>query len=352
MGSCWDVVVRRMACHHGAGWGIRVAVVNGRRPLGARYASAMPTTTTGRPLKVGIQLPEVEREVRWPELLDMTRAIEDLGFDSVWVGEHLLYRWEDRPARGPWEAWTLLAAIAAATSRIELGPLVACTNFHNPALLAKQAVTIDELSGGRFVLGLGAGWNETEFRAYGYPYDHRIDRFEEAFTIIRTLLREGAIDFDGRWYQARDCELLPRGPRPAGPPLMIGSNGPRMLRATMPYADSWNSWYNDFGNRPDGVAAAPRPRGRGLPRRRARPGRGRADRRRPRPAARRRRTPPGRSSSRARCRPSAANRPSSPRPCVPSPRRASVTSSSSSTRSRSRRSKRWRRPSTILDRGA
>ena len=98
------------------------------------------TQTTGRPLKVGIQLPEVEREVRWPELLDMTRAIEDLGFDSVWVGEHLLYRWPDRPPRGPWEAWTLLSAIAASTSRIELGPLVACTNFHNPALLAKQAV--------------------------------------------------------------------------------------------------------------------------------------------------------------------------------------------------------------------
>ena len=160
----------------------------------------------------------------------MTRAIEDLGFDSVWVGEHLLYRWPDRPPRGPWEAWTLLSAIAASTTRIELGPLVACTNFHNPALLAKQAATIDEISGGRFVLGLGAGWNETEFRAFGYPYDHRIDRFEEAFTIIRTLLREGAIDFDGRWYQARDCELLPRGPRPDGPPLMIGSNGPRMLR--------------------------------------------------------------------------------------------------------------------------
>jgi len=209
--------------------------------------------TRGRPLKVGIQLPEVERDVRWPELLDMTRAIEDTGFDSVWVGEHLLYRWADRPARGPWEAWTLLAAIAASTSRIELGPLVACTNFHNPALLAKQAVTIDELSSGRFVLGLGAGWNETEFRAYGFPYDHRVDRFEEAFTIIRTLLREGAIDFDGRWYQARDCELLPRGPRPAGPPIMIGSKGPRMLRATMAHADSWNAWFNDTGNRPDGI---------------------------------------------------------------------------------------------------
>jgi probable F420-dependent oxidoreductase len=207
-----------------------------------------------RPLKVGIQLPEVERDVRWAELLDMTRAVEDLGFDSVWVGEHLLYRWPDRPARGPWEAWALLAAIAASTSRIELGPLVACTNFHNPALLAKQAATIDELSGGRFVLGLGAGWNETEFRAYGYPFDHRVERFEEAFTIIRSLLRDGAVDFDGHWYQARDCELLPRGPRPAGPPLMIGSKGPRMLRATMAHADAWNAWYNDTGNAVSGVA--------------------------------------------------------------------------------------------------
>jgi alkanesulfonate monooxygenase SsuD/methylene tetrahydromethanopterin reductase-like flavin-dependent oxidoreductase (luciferase family) len=220
-----------------------------------RYDSIVSATAaTRRQLKVGVQLPEVEREVRWPELLDMTRAIEDTGFDSVWVGEHLLYRWPDRPPRGPWEAWTLLAAIAAVTSRIELGPLVACTNFHNPALLAKQAATIDEVSGGRFILGLGAGWNEAEFRAYGFPFDHRIDRFEEAFTIIRTLLREGAIDFDGRWYQARDCELLPRGPRPAGPPLMIGSVGPRMLRATLPYVDAWNVWFNDTGNRPAGVA--------------------------------------------------------------------------------------------------
>ena len=212
-------------------------------------------TTPIRPLKVGIQLPEVEREVRWHELLDMVRATEDLGFDAIWVGEHLLYRFADRGPRGPWEAWTLMAAIAAVTSRVEFGPLVACTNFHNPALLAKQATTLDEVSGGRLVLGLGAGWNETEFRAYGFPYDHRIDRFEEAFTIIRTLLREGAVDFDGRWYQVRDCELLPRGPRPAGPPLMIGSNGPRMLRATLPYVDSWNSWFADTGNRPEGVPA-------------------------------------------------------------------------------------------------
>jgi len=210
--------------------------------------------TTGRPLRVGVQLPEVEREVRWPELLDMVRAIEDLGYDSIWLGEHLLYRWTDRPARGPWEAWTEMAAIAAVTSRVEFGPLVACTNFHNPALLAKQAATIDEISGGRFVLGLGAGWNETEFRSFGFPYDHRIDRFEEAFTIIRTLLRDGAIDFDGQFYQARDCELLPRGARPGGPPLLIGSNGPRMLRMTMPHADAWNTWFADIGNAPAGVA--------------------------------------------------------------------------------------------------
>ncbi len=213
------------------------------------------TTTPGRPLKVGVQLPEVEREVRWPEVLDMVRAIEDLGFDSIWLGEHLLYRFPDRDPRGPWEAWSSMAAIAAVTSRVVFGPLVACTNFHNPALLAKQANTIDEISGGRLVLGLGAGWNEAEFRAFGFPYDHRVDRFEEAFTIIRTLLRDGAIDFDGRWYQVRDCELLPRGPRPGGPPLMIGSNGPRMLRATVPYVDSWNSWFADTGNRPAGVAA-------------------------------------------------------------------------------------------------
>ncbi len=208
---------------------------------------------TARPLKVGVQLPEVEREVRWPELLDMTRAIEDLGYDSVWVGEHLLYRWPDRPPRGPWEAWSLLAAIAATTTRIELGPLVACTNFHDPALLAKQAGTIDEISDGRLILGLGAGWNKTEFEAFGFPFDHRIDRFEEAFTIIRTLLRDGAIDFDGRFYTLRDCELLPR-PRPGGPPLMIGSRGPRMLRISLPHVQAWNVWFSDTGNSPAGVA--------------------------------------------------------------------------------------------------
>jgi alkanesulfonate monooxygenase SsuD/methylene tetrahydromethanopterin reductase-like flavin-dependent oxidoreductase (luciferase family) len=207
-----------------------------------------------RPLKVGVQLPEVERVVRWPELLDMARVIEDLGYDSIWLGEHLLYRWPDRAPRGPWEAWATMAGLAAVTSRVTIGPLVACTAFHNPAILAKRADTIDEISGGRFVLGLGAGWNETEFRAFGVPFDHRITRFEEAFTIIRSLLRDGAVDFAGTYYEARDCELLPRGPRAGGPPLMIGSSGERMLRITAPHVDSWNAWYSDTGNRAAGVA--------------------------------------------------------------------------------------------------
>jgi probable F420-dependent oxidoreductase len=207
-----------------------------------------------RPLRVGIQLPEVERIVRWPELRSMAQLAEDVGFDSVWLGDHLLYRLTDGSTRGPWEVWTSLAAIAASTSRIRLGPLVAATAFHAPAMLAKLAATVDEVSGGRLILGLGAGWNETEFEAFGFPFDHRIDRFEEAFTVIRTLLREGRIDFDGRYVQARNAELLPPPARPGGPPILIGSTGPRMLGITMAHADAWNAWYTQYGNRPEGLA--------------------------------------------------------------------------------------------------
>lgn len=205
-----------------------------------------------RPLKVGVQLPEVEYEPRWSELAEMARLAEDIGLDSIWVGDHYLYRGGDR-SRGPWEAWTQLAAIAAITSRVEIGPLVASMSFHEPAVLAKFAATVDEISGGRLILGLGAGWNEAEYAAFGFPFDHRVSRFEEAFTIVRTLLRDGHIDFDGTYYRLRDCELLPRGPRPDGPPLLIGSSGPRMLRITMPHVQAWNAWYWWFGNRPDGL---------------------------------------------------------------------------------------------------
>jgi len=208
-----------------------------------------------RPPKGGVQLPEVERVVRWPQLADMARAAEDIGLDSLWVGDHLLYRdGQHSDTVGPWEAWTTLAGLAAVTTRIELGPLVAATGFHNPAMLAKQASTIDEISGGRLTVGLGAGWNEVEFKAFGFPFDQRISRFEEAFTIIRTLLSEGAIDFDGRFYQVRDCELRPRSSRPGGPQLLIGSTGERMLRITTPYVNAWNVWFSSYGNDPAGLA--------------------------------------------------------------------------------------------------
>src|SRR5213083_2207831 len=221
-----------------------------------RATSSSPTRSSrlspARPLKSGFQLPEVERDVRWPELAAMARLGEQLGFDSIWVGDHVLYRDDTYGARGPWEAWTQLAGIAAVTSRIAIGPLVACTSFHNPAMLAKLASTVDEISGGRLILGLGAGWNQTEYRAFGFPFDRRVARFAEAFTIIRTLLREGHIDFEGEFYSARDCELVPR-PRPGGPRLMVGSMGNRMLALTAPHVDAWNAWYGWTGNRPEGV---------------------------------------------------------------------------------------------------
>jgi probable F420-dependent oxidoreductase len=206
-----------------------------------------------RPVAVGVQLPEVEWEVPWPQLIAMARQVEDAGFDSIWVGDHLLY---DLPqgARGPWEAWTSLAALAAVTERVQLGPLVAATAFHAPAMLAKQASTVDAISGGRLVLGLGAGWNRREFDAFGFPFDHRVDRFEEAFGIIRCLLRDGRVDHHGRWYRVDDCVLHPPSPRPGGPPLLLGSVGPRMLRIGLPHVDAWNVWWSDFGNTADGFA--------------------------------------------------------------------------------------------------
>jgi alkanesulfonate monooxygenase SsuD/methylene tetrahydromethanopterin reductase-like flavin-dependent oxidoreductase (luciferase family) len=205
-----------------------------------------------RPCRVGVQLPEVERPVPWPELFSMARAAEAVGLDSVWLGDHLLYDLPGGLTRGPWEVWTSLAAIAAVTERIELGPLVASTGFHAPAMLAKQAATVDAISGGRLVVGLGAGWNEREYRAFGHPFDRRVSRFEEAFTIIRTLLREGRCDFRGTYYAVEDCVLDPMPVRPGGPPLMLGSVGPRMLRIGLPHVDSWNVWWSDYGNSASG----------------------------------------------------------------------------------------------------
>jgi alkanesulfonate monooxygenase SsuD/methylene tetrahydromethanopterin reductase-like flavin-dependent oxidoreductase (luciferase family) len=209
-------------------------------------------------MRIGIQLPEVERRVAWPEYVAMARAAEEGGFASIWIGDHLLYSGEgsrgaDRTdERGPWEAWTLLSALAAVTERVDLGPLVACAAFHPPGLLAKMAATVGEVGGGRFVLGLGAGWNEREFRAFGLPYDHRVSRFEESFAIVRGLLAGERVTLDGRFWQADDAVLLPEPGRPAR--LMIGSNGPRMLGIALPHVDAWNTWWDDYGNTAEGFA--------------------------------------------------------------------------------------------------
>ncbi len=201
-----------------------------------------------RPCKIGVQLPEVERFVPWPEYLDMARLAEQAGYDSVWVGDHLLFDLPDGTTRGPYEAWTTLAAIAAVTERVEIGPLVAATSFHAPAMLAKQAATVDAISQGRLILGLGAGWNRREYDAFGFPYERRVSRFAEALEIIVTLLREGRTTFHGEFYDVDDCVLDPPPVRDGGPPIMLGSHGPRMLSIGLPKVDSWNVWWSSYDN--------------------------------------------------------------------------------------------------------
>ncbi len=205
-----------------------------------------------RPLEVGIQLPEVERDVRWPEYVAMARAAEAAGFDSIWLGDHLLYRNDGRPERGPWEAWTMLAGLAAITERVKLGPLIACAGFHAPAMLAKIIATVDEICGGRLILGLGAGWNRPDFEAFGLPYDHRVDRFEESFEIVRRLLAGERVTYEGSYHRVDDCVLLPAPTRRV--PIMIGSNGERVLSIALPHADAWNCWYDLYGNTPEGFS--------------------------------------------------------------------------------------------------
>jgi alkanesulfonate monooxygenase SsuD/methylene tetrahydromethanopterin reductase-like flavin-dependent oxidoreductase (luciferase family) len=215
-----------------------------------------------RPLKVGLFLtPWVEARAggapRWADVLERARLAEQAGFDSIWVSDHLLMQPEGEERVGGWEGWSQIAALAAIVPRVEIGALVMCALWRNPALLAKMADTVDEISGGRLILGLGAGWHEPEFRAFGYPFDHRLDRFAEAMAIIHPLLRTGHVDFAGEYYSVRDCELRPRGPRPHGPPIMIGAlaNRPRLLRLAAAYADVWNAWLAWQDNCPAAIPA-------------------------------------------------------------------------------------------------
>lgn len=213
-----------------------------------------------RPLKVGFFISARTGgmrggQIRWNEIRQMAELSEQAGFDSFWLPDHLLFKEDDGEVHGPWEVWTLLSAIAAATSRVELGTLVLCTAFRSPTLLAKMAETLDEVSAGRLILGVGAGWHEPEYTAYGYPYDHRVGRFEEAITIIHTLLKEGKGEFHGDYYANEELLLRPRGPRAesGGIPILIGAlaNKPRMLGLCAKFADVWNGWLVPFQNTPE-----------------------------------------------------------------------------------------------------
>lgn len=205
-------------------------------------------------MRFGVQLPEIEYEATWQQMKDMARVAEEVGLDSLWVGDHLLYDQDGGRRSGPWEAWSLLAGVAAVTERIEIGPLVAALPFHFPAVLAKSAATIDAISAGRLIFGVGAGWNDFEFAAFGLPFDRRVSRFAEAFEIIRRLLDGERLDFDGDFYKLEGAELLPRPPRPGAMPFMVGSTRPRMLSLTLPYVTWWNSWYSGFDNDPGRIA--------------------------------------------------------------------------------------------------
>jgi probable F420-dependent oxidoreductase len=209
---------------------------------------------------LGLNLPYVEGRMdgqtpRWSDIRTMAQTAEAIGFDAVWISDHVGFGDPDGEWTGAWESWTLLAALAASTRRVELGTYVLATPFRNPALLAKMAETLDEISGGRLILGLGAGWNEPEFTSYGVPFDDRFRRFEDGLRIITAMLRHGTSTHDGRTFRTRSARLEPRGPRPDGLPVMVGANGPRMLRLTAELADQWNGGLRLLGEVPAELAA-------------------------------------------------------------------------------------------------
>ena len=198
-------------------------------------------------MKVGLMLPlghndALGRSLSWPELRAMAEAADAGGLDSLWGADHLLFR-EDGETYGIHECWTILTAVASVTERVTIGPLVLALPFRNPAVLAKMAVALDEISGGRLILGVGCGWHEPEFTAFDYPFDHRVGRFEEAVEVLLPLLRTGKVRFEGQWHRA-DAELIPRGPRPNDPPILVAGKQPRMMSLVARHADQWNAaWY-------------------------------------------------------------------------------------------------------------
>lgn len=178
----------------------------------------------------------------WASISERAATAEAAGFDMFVFEDALLYR-GDSATDGVWESVSIAAAIAATTTDMGLGPSVLNSPYRSPAMTAKIADTIDEISGGRFVLGIGAGNTEdSDYEAFGFPTDKRYSRFAEAIQIIHGLLKNGSIDFEGEFYSARQAELVLRGPRPHGPPISIAAGGPKMLQLAARYGDGWNWW--------------------------------------------------------------------------------------------------------------
>lgn len=205
-------------------------------------------------MRIGVTLPLAGgdtadgRVPTFDETLAFATLAESAGLDSIWVFDHLLFRFPGKPDAGLHEAWTTLAALARLVARVELGSLVMCSPFRNPALMAKMAATLDDLSGGRVILGLGSGWHDPEFEAFGYPTDHRVGRFAEDLEITARLLRGERVTLEGRWRRADDAVLLPSPSRRV--PVLVASKGERMLRLTATWADAWNTaWHGRIDDR-------------------------------------------------------------------------------------------------------
>jgi len=195
-------------------------------------------------MKVGVMLPVGELDgASWPLIRDLAIAAEEDGLDSVWLADHLLYKPPDGGELvGMNEAWTLLSAVAAATTRVEIAPLVLCASFRSPGMVAKMAAALDLVSEGRLILGVGAGWHDPEYEAFGFPTDHKVGRFEEWVEIVARLVRGEQVTFQGRYHSVEDCVLVPRPERRI--PVLVASHKPRMHGLTAKWADSWNTaWY-------------------------------------------------------------------------------------------------------------